>query len=49
MVLGVCSSLSNDINMDTKLMRILFIISTFIFGAGIAVYLILWAVKFITK
>lgn len=43
-ILGVCSGLASTLHTSPKLVRLGFIILTLIFGAGAALYLILWLV-----
>lgn len=41
---GVCSGLANYFNIDPTIMRILFLVAFFGFGAGPLIYIILWLV-----
>lgn len=41
-IAGVCSGLSHYANLDVKWFRVIFLISAFIGGSGILVYLIMW-------
>ncbi|POY36674.1 PspC family transcriptional regulator [Solitalea longa] len=41
---GVCSGLGEYFNMDTTIVRIIFLILFFGLGTGVLVYLILWVV-----
>ncbi len=38
---GVCSGLANYFDMDSTVMRIIFLVAVFMFGTGILLYLIL--------
>ncbi len=40
-IFGVCSGLANYFDMDPTVMRIIFLISLFVFGTGVLVYIIL--------
>ena len=44
MIAGVCSGLAEDFNLDTTIVRLLFVLLFFLGGHGILVYLILWIV-----
>lgn len=39
---GVCSGISNYLNIDAVFIRALFLIAVFVFGTGVLIYLILW-------
>ncbi|HNS33380.1 MAG TPA: PspC domain-containing protein [bacterium] len=41
-IAGVCSGLGEYFNIDPTLIRVVFIISIFLSGLGLLVYLILW-------
>jgi phage shock protein PspC (stress-responsive transcriptional regulator) len=41
-IAGVCSGLGEYFNIDPTLIRIIFLVGTFIWGFGILVYLICW-------
>lgn len=41
---GVCAGLANYFGLDVTLLRILWVVSVFVFGTGILLYVILWAV-----
>ncbi|MFV0522619.1 MAG: PspC domain-containing protein [Mangrovibacterium sp.] len=43
-IAGVCSGLANYFNMETSIMRVIFILAFLLAGAGILLYLILWLV-----
>lgn len=45
MILGVCDWLSFKLGWDVTMIRIGFVVSVLIFGAGLGLYLILWLVK----
>jgi phage shock protein PspC (stress-responsive transcriptional regulator) len=49
MILGVCDWLGNKFNTDPLIFRIIFVIAVLAYGTGIALYLILWIVKAVTK
>lgn len=49
MVLGVCEWLSTKTNFNAKEIRIFFILTVLLAGAGIGIYLILWLVKTLSK
>lgn len=49
MILGVSQWLSEKLGWDVKLIRIAFVVSVLIFGAGLGLYLILWVVKMFSK
>jgi len=45
MILGVCSWLGNKFGINPTIIRVLFVASAVLYGAGLFVYLILWVVK----
>ncbi|WP_282039549.1 PspC domain-containing protein [Saccharicrinis aurantiacus] len=49
MILGVSEWLSGKLGWSVKGIRIAFVLSVLIFGAGIGLYLILWIVKVFSK
>ena len=44
---GVCSGLGEYFRIDPLIIRIIFLISFFVYGVGILIYLLLWIVKLI--
>ena len=42
MIAGVCAGLGEYFNIDTNIIRVLFVFITFFFGTSILLYLILW-------
>jgi phage shock protein PspC (stress-responsive transcriptional regulator) len=49
MILGVSEWLSGKLGWKTSHIRIAFVVSVLVFGAGIGLYLILWLVKILSK
>ncbi|WP_282071898.1 PspC domain-containing protein [Polaribacter atrinae] len=49
MILGVSEWLSPKINVETKFIRIGFVIAVVFAGFGLGLYLILWIVKLLSK
>lgn len=49
MVLGVCEWLATKISFSAKTIRIFFVLLVLLAGTGVALYLILWLVKVLTK
>jgi len=49
MLLGVSEWLSGKLGWSVSLIRIAFVVSVLVFGAGIGLYLILWLVKIFSK
>ena len=49
MILGVSEWLGPKIGMKAEHVRIAFLVSVLLVGAGIGLYLLLWLVKVITK
>ena len=49
MILGVSEWLSSKLGWNTTHVRIAFVVSVLVFGAGIGLYLILWIVKMFSK
>lgn len=49
MILGVCDWLSGKVNVEAKILRIIFVIGVLFAGVGLGIYLILWIVKLIAK
>lgn len=49
MILGVCEWLSPKLNIETKIIRIAFVLAVLLAGFGIALYLILWIIKLLSK
>ena len=49
MILGVSEWLSSKLGWQTSHIRIAFVVSVLLFGAGIGLYLILWIVKLLSK
>ncbi|WP_082864152.1 PspC domain-containing protein [Polaribacter atrinae] len=49
MILGVSEWLSPKINVETKFIRIGFLIAVVFAGFGLGLYLILWIVKLLSK
>lgn len=49
MILGVSDWLSSKIGMETKHIRIVFVLLVLLAGTGVGLYLILWLVKLLTK
>ena len=49
MILGVSEWLSGNLGWKTSHIRIAFVVSVLLFGAGIGLYLILWLVKIFSK
>ena len=49
MILGVSEWLSGKLGWKTSHIRIAFVLSVLVFGAGIGLYLILWLVKIFSK
>jgi phage shock protein PspC (stress-responsive transcriptional regulator) len=41
---GVCAGLSNYLNIDVNIVRVIFAVMFLIFGFGLIVYLVLWAI-----
>jgi len=44
MIAGVCSGLGDYLNLDTTIVRLIFVLLFFLGGNGILIYLILWIV-----
>ncbi|HMD90366.1 MAG TPA: PspC domain-containing protein [Anaerolineaceae bacterium] len=42
MLAGVCSGLARYLNLDTTVVRLLFVLLLFLGGHGLLIYLILW-------
>lgn len=42
MIAGVCAGLGEYFNIDTNIIRALFVFITFFFGASLLLYLVLW-------
>jgi phage shock protein PspC (stress-responsive transcriptional regulator) len=42
MIAGVCAGLGEYFNIDTNIIRVLFVFITFFFGTSILLYFILW-------
>ena len=42
MLAGVCRGLANYLNLDTTVVRLLFVLLFFLGGHGLLIYLILW-------
>ena len=49
MILGVSEWLNGKLGWKTSHIRIAFVVSVLVFGAGIGVYLILWLIKMFSK
>lgn len=49
MILGVSQWLSDKLGWSVTLIRVAFVVSVLLFGAGIGLYLILWLVKIFSK
>ncbi|TVZ56369.1 phage shock protein C (PspC) family protein [Lutibacter sp. Hel_I_33_5] len=49
MVLGVSEWLSPKLNVETKIIRIGFVVAVLLAGFGIGLYLVLWLVKMFSK
>jgi phage shock protein PspC (stress-responsive transcriptional regulator) len=49
MILGLSKCLSPKINVETKYIRIGFVLSVLFAGFGLRLYLILWTIKLLTK
>ncbi|MFZ9045907.1 MAG: PspC domain-containing protein [Cyclobacteriaceae bacterium] len=49
MIFGVSGWLGQKFNMKEGTVRILFVISFLLFGAGLGLYLIFWIVKILSK
>ena len=49
MILGVSGWLSEKLGWKVSHIRIAFVVSVLLFGAGIGLYLILWVVKMFSK
>jgi phage shock protein PspC (stress-responsive transcriptional regulator) len=49
MILGVSGWLGEKIGLTTEQVRIAFLLSVLLLGAGVGLYLILWLVKIISK
>ena len=49
MILGVSEWLSGELGWNVSYIRIAFVVSVLLFGAGIGLYLILWLVKIFSK
>jgi len=49
MILGVSVWLSKKLGWNVSTIRIAFVVSILIFGAGLGLYLILWIVKMFSK
>ena len=41
---GVCAGVANYFNIDTTIVRVIWGVLAFCYGAGIVAYLILWAI-----
>ena len=41
---GVCSGVGDYLNIDPVIIRLIFVFSVFVWGAGILIYIILWAI-----
>lgn len=48
-IFGVCSWLASKFNIDTTIIRVAFVVSFFMFGAGIGLYFILFIVKILEE
>ena len=44
LIAGVCAALARRFGVEKTLMRVLWVIALFCFGAGLLTYLILWVV-----
>ena len=44
MIAGVCGGLANYFNIDTTIVRLLFVLAVFLGGASPLIYLVLWLV-----
>lgn len=49
LILGVCSGLADNFNLNVVLIRTTFVISTLFFGFGPTLYLILWLVMILSE
>ena len=49
MILGVATWLEQKTGISATVIRIAFVVSVLIFGAGIGIYLILWLIKILSK
>lgn len=49
MILGVASWLERKTGISATVIRIVFVVSFLIFGAGLGIYLILWLVKILSN